>query len=260
MHWIKGYAALAWPLIELTKKHMPFLWPSQHMQAMRALQDAMLQSSVLITLDYALDQCAYLAVDSSVHGVGWILSQDCLDGKRHLVHFSSLSWNSQEAHYSQAKLELYGLFRALQALRHHLIGIRNLVVEMDTQYIKGMLQHPNVQPNAVLNQWIAAILLFNFHLVHVPANKHLEPDGLSRRPPVEGEDIEDEDPEDWIDSVLCLGVWTTTWTQQPSAQIIGQLVSTYNLSDSVMTIPTSDATRVQDEDLLQIQRFLMTHE
>ncbi len=126
------------------------------------LQNTILQSSALVTLDYASDRCTYLAVDSSVCGVGWILSQDCLDGKHHLVRFGSLSWNSREAHYSQAKLELYGLFQALRVLRHHLIGIQNLVVEMDTQYIKGMLQHPDVQPNAVLNRWIAAILLFNF--------------------------------------------------------------------------------------------------
>ena len=78
------------------------------------------------------------------------------------------------------KLELYGLFRALRALHLHLIGIRRLVVEMDVQFIRGMLNNPDVQPNATINHWIAAILLFDFKLAHVPADKHKGPDGLSR--------------------------------------------------------------------------------
>jgi len=44
-----------------------------------------------------------------------------------------------------------------------------------------MLKNPDVQPNAALNGWIAAIILFDFKLVHVLAEKHQGPDGLSRR-------------------------------------------------------------------------------
>jgi len=42
----------------------------------------------------------------------------------------------------------------------------------------GMLKNPDIQPNATINQWIAAILLFDFNLVHMPAAKHHRPDGL----------------------------------------------------------------------------------
>src|SRR6266404_1076667 len=50
---------------------------------------------------------------------------------------------------------------------------------MDAQYVHGMLANPNIQPNATMNRWITAILLFTFKLVHVPAEKHQGPDGLS---------------------------------------------------------------------------------
>ena len=55
------------------------------------------------------------------------------------------------------------------------------MVVVDAQYIKGMLNRPDLHPNAAMNQWIAAILMFNFELVHVPGVKHKGPDGLSRR-------------------------------------------------------------------------------
>ena len=54
----------------------------------------------------------------------------------------------------------------------HIIGVRNLVVEVDAKYIKGMINNPDIQPNATINRWIAGILLFEFKLVHVPGTHH----------------------------------------------------------------------------------------
>lgn len=82
------------------------------------------------------------------------------------------------------------------------IGAKRLVVEVDAQYIKGMLNKPDIHPNAAMNRWISAILLFDFELVHVPGNKHKGPDGLSRR----------RVAEEWVDEVLGCGVWVAgTW-------------------------------------------------
>jgi hypothetical protein len=58
--------------------------------------------------------------------------------------------------------------------------VKNLVVEVDAKYLKGMLNNPDIQPNTTINRWIAGILLFDFKLVHVPAIHHMAADGLSR--------------------------------------------------------------------------------
>ncbi|KIK73060.1 hypothetical protein PAXRUDRAFT_21273 [Paxillus rubicundulus Ve08.2h10] len=55
-------------------------------------------------------------------------------------------------------------------------------LELDAKYVKGMINNPDLQPNVTINRWIAGILLFSFKLVHVPAEKHAGPDGLSRMP------------------------------------------------------------------------------
>ncbi|EJF55460.1 hypothetical protein DICSQDRAFT_26061, partial [Dichomitus squalens LYAD-421 SS1] len=54
-------------------------------------------------------------------------------------------------------------------------------IEVDAKYIKGMLAAPDLQPNAVINRWIAEILTYPHKLIHVPATKHKGPDALSRR-------------------------------------------------------------------------------
>ena len=163
---------------------------------MEQLKTAIITSPALIPINYKTERMVYLSVDSSFRAVGWILSQDCEDGQRRPSRFGSIGWNERESRYSQPKIELYGLFRTLRALRMHIVGIANLVIEMDAQYVRGMLNNPDVQLNTAINRWIAAILLFDFKLVHVPAEKHLGPDGLSRREPIPGEDDNEDDPEE----------------------------------------------------------------
>jgi hypothetical protein len=81
MHiWIKGYSAIARPLIDLTRKDTTFEWQDQHEQAMQTLKDAIIQSPALVSIDYSTDHAVYLSVNSSVHSIGWILAQDCPDG------------------------------------------------------------------------------------------------------------------------------------------------------------------------------------
>src|SRR5713101_4702934 len=104
---------------------------------MQALKDMIVHSSTLISIDYEADHAIYLAIDSSVQGIGWILSQDCANGWHCPSCFGSIAWNECKAWYSQAKIELYGLFHVLHAMHFHLVGIRKLIVEMDALYIYG---------------------------------------------------------------------------------------------------------------------------
>ena len=137
-----------------------------------------------------------------MNGVGFILLQVREDRKRYPSRFGSIVFNDRESRYSQAKLKLFGLFRALKQTQLFTIGVRNFVVEMDAKFIKGMLNSPTLHPNDAINRWISAILLFNFELVHIPAAKHTGADGLSQRPHAV-EDLDAEEPdelEDWIDS------------------------------------------------------------
>ena len=93
-------------------------------------------------------------------------------------------------------MELFGLFRALRAVQLYIIGVKNLVVKMNAVYIKGMVNNPDMQPNAIINRWIASILLFDFKLRHVPATEFICMDKLLRRwgalkDPVEEDNFEE---------------------------------------------------------------------
>ncbi|KAJ3886390.1 hypothetical protein GG344DRAFT_57552, partial [Lentinula edodes] len=118
---------------------------------------------------------------------------------RYVNRFGSITLNEREARYSQAKLELYGLFRSLRATRLWTVGAQHFVVEVDALYIRGMINNPDIQPNAAVNRWIAGILLFSFTMVHVPSER-IAADGPSRRTRQPEDQLEEPDDfEDWID-------------------------------------------------------------
>ena len=62
-------------------------------------------------------------------------------------------WNEREQNYSQVKIKLYGLFQALKAVKLFIVGVKNLTVEVDAKYIKGMINNPDtIQPSMMINQ------------------------------------------------------------------------------------------------------------
>jgi hypothetical protein len=274
---IQNYATIARPLIHLTRKDVEFEWTDEQEKAMNELKDKVTSAPCLRPIDYASDRTVILSVDSSDIAVGWILSQIDENGKKVPSRYGSITWNEVESRYSQPKLELYGLFRALRAMRLYLIGLKRFTVEMDAESVKGMINNPDIQPTAVLNRWIAGIKLFDFDLVHVPGKEFKGPDGLSRRALGEGEKVDDEDVDEWIDSALGLGLWNETWRGHEPGETALSIVRimddtaiysrSYALSyayqlaglpSETTPLPRSSVSIAKDEELDHISHYLDT--
>ena len=180
--YIKDFARLAEPLHLLMRKGVPFKWGPAQDKSMADLKEALVNSVPLGNIDYESDGAVVLAVDTSYKAVGFYIYQEDPDDKKKktFVKFGSITLNDREAHFSQPKRELFGLKRALEVSEYLLIGCRRLIVETDAKYIHGMLNHPEMGPNATINRWIEKILMFHFELRHVPGET-FGPDGLSRR-------------------------------------------------------------------------------
>jgi hypothetical protein len=277
---IHNFSHIARPLINLTKKDAPFVFGAEQREAMQILKDVVLSSPTLKCLDYMSKREVILAVDTSNIAIGFILLQVGEDGKRYPSRFGSIALTEVESRYSQAKLELYGLFRALRAVCVFIFGVKNLTVEVDAKYIKGMINNPDLQPNVTSNWWIAGIILFSFKLVHISALKHKGVDGLSRRLPVEEDPMEDGDYEDWIDRAysfsiallndrtyriyggcvdICHDIHNTCFTSQTAcAPILHVYFDATRAEDPKPDILRSEQARVQDALLTSIERFLIT--
>jgi hypothetical protein len=246
---IKNYTLVARPLIQLTRKDAPFEIGPPQLESMRKLKAAILESPALRPIDYESDRPVILAVDSCANGVGYILFQVGENGKRYPSRFGSITFNDRESRYSQAKLELYGLFRALKHTQIFTIGVKKLVVEMDAKFVKDMINSPTLHPNDAINRWISAILLFDFESVHVPAEKHTGADGLSRRPRAQEDPPPDDsnELEEWIDSNtgLYLDLHTPSFHDPLLAAVQSYVLSSPTSPPSSFNIGTVPSPSIQ---------------
>ena len=251
--WIPNYSKIVRPLSELYHQDKEFIWDQRRQDAFDEIKKLVTSAPALRPIDYTSDNPVILSVDSSRDAAGMILSQIDEQGRKRPARYGSVPMSERESRYSQPKLELFGLYRALRHWRLHIIGVKNLRVEVDAKYIKGMLNEPDLQPNAAINRWIQGILLFDFALVHVPADKHKGPDALSRRALAEGETAEPDD-DSWLDNIALLthfpALHNDPFTATPCE-------STYDPT----TLPSCFSARITQENMLsQIHHFLDTLE
>ena len=167
---ILNFARRANTLVNLTCKGVPFQFGPEQQAVQDDLKQALIASPALRPIDYSSDSPIILAVDTSTIMVRFYLCQANTKNpqKRYYARFRSIPLNNREQRFSQPKLELYGLFRALCTYKIFIVGVRNLIVEVDARYIKGMLNNPDIAPSTSINRWIISILTFHFELRHIP--------------------------------------------------------------------------------------------
>jgi hypothetical protein len=180
---IPNYGLRANELQKLTKKGVHFTWGPKQIESADLVKEGVLNAKAIRPLDIHSQGMVVLAADTSYIGIGfYIYQEDEVDPKvKFYAKFGSKTLNEREARFSQPKRELFGLKEALRLNTHSIVGVRRLIVETDAKYIKGMLENPDLMPNATINRWIDAITMFHFTLRH-KAGATFGPDGLSRRP------------------------------------------------------------------------------
>ena len=234
--WIRGFSLIAKPLTLLTKiaVQRQFFFSKEAEAAQNELKRLVSTAPVLVKLDYdaaklfthqdslprpSENGLVIIAVDSCQNGSGWILYQ-MVEKEKHPVIFGSCTFNDAESRYSQAKLELYGVFRAVKDLRHRVWGI-HFRIDVDAKFLIEMVKQPDL-PNAPMTRWISYIALFDYVMNHVPAQSHAGADGLSRRRRTP-EDSEDEDAEEYLDKFMGSGFLVSS--PPPSFSLINFLSS-----------------------------------
>ena len=141
-HSLRSIHYLSLSVTILNRKGAPWEFAEDQITAMEDLKQALLTSLSLRPIYYTSMAPVIFSIDTSYIAVRYILSQCDLENSKlwYYAQFGFITLNKRECQFSQPKLKLYGLYRALRLLKLYLIGICNLVIEVDTRYIKGMLQ------------------------------------------------------------------------------------------------------------------------
>jgi hypothetical protein len=95
--------------------NVEFIWDERRQEAFSTIKSLIISAPALRPIDYTSENPVVLSVDSSTEAAGMMLSQLGDDGKtKYPAHYGSLPMDEVASRYSQPKLELFRLFRALQ--------------------------------------------------------------------------------------------------------------------------------------------------
>lgn len=195
---IKGYAAIAKPLNDLTRgyatSHRPksrrsdnqlldpkqlfgIRWTPECQLAFSTLIDRLTSAPVLGFADPALPYI--LHTDANTTGLGAALYQE-QEGKLRAIAFASRGLTQSESHYPAHKLEFLALkWSVTENVQDYLYGA-NFTVITDSNPLTYILTSAKLDASS--HRWLSALSTFSFKLQYRAGRHNLDADALSRRP------------------------------------------------------------------------------
>ena len=123
---MKGFAAIAKPMTDLTKKDRDFTWNTEEEAAFQKLKEALASAPILQVFDK--DKPHEVWVDASDYAVGATLVQEDDDSKRWLpVEYLSHRLSVVEQNYDATNREFVAILSALKCWCHYLLGAHFIV-------------------------------------------------------------------------------------------------------------------------------------
>jgi len=131
--------------------------------------------------------------DTSKWASGAVLTQLDINGARHPCAFISRTFSPMERNYKIYDRELLSLIRALQEWRHHIQGSNHETIVYSDH--KNLTYFRNAQKlNRRQARWSLLLSEFDIKLIHIPGERMILSNALSRRPDfIPDKDTDNED-------------------------------------------------------------------
>ena len=172
--YIKGFAAIAAPLTDLTKSTVSWRWTYVHQTAFNELKNIMISSPVLFAPDD--DKEFVVTVDAGPRAVGGVLEQEYEDGY-HVVAYAYHRLSEREEKYSQYEKEFLGLLHCLRKWKHYLQGKQFKVFSDNKSLVQFMKTHRD--PHHRVARWLEEFELWSPDIIHIEGKSN-KADGPSR--------------------------------------------------------------------------------
>lgn len=171
---IKDFSKITKPLVNLTKKNIPFVWCPFCDEAFNLLRSLLSNPPILKYPDF--DQMFFLTCDASDIAIGAVLSQ-MHENQDLPIAFASRSLNSAENHYSTIEKELLAIVWAVKHYRPYLYG-RSFTLITDHQPLTWLNGLKN--PTSRLMRWRVELDEYDFVVKYKPGKQNVIADALSR--------------------------------------------------------------------------------
>ena len=173
---VPGFAGIARPLHELTRKNATFQWSDACERSFIELKRLLASPPILVA---PRDEGTYvLDTDASDQALGVVLQQE-QDGVLRVIAYASRALSDVERRYCITRKELLGVVYGLKKFRQHLLG-RPVVVRTDHAALTHLLR--TKEPIGQQGRWLDLLGEFQLTIQHRPGRVHSNSDALSCRP------------------------------------------------------------------------------
>jgi hypothetical protein len=186
---IRGFAEIARPLTNLTKKDVKFEWTQECKDALDKLIAAVTCGPTLWHPDPTRQYELY--TDASSFAVGAVLLQRDDQNKPRVVGYHSNSLNSAERNYTVGDREFLGIIKALQWCRHLVVDSPHKILLYTDHDNLRYYRHPQKICRRVA-RYLGVLADFDLEIRHIAGTKNWA-DPLSRRPDLKPEEGDNED-------------------------------------------------------------------
>jgi hypothetical protein len=173
---IRGFAHLARPLNELTRKDAEWSWEERQQKAFDELKKRVTTEPVLA--HPILTDPFELEVDASGFAMGVVLLQKKEDGKKHPIAYYSKTLSAAERNYDVYDLELLAIVNAMDHWRPYLAGSpHKIVIYSDHQNLLYWKE-----PHKISRRVAREVLMlseYNFEIHHIKGTANGRADALS---------------------------------------------------------------------------------
>jgi len=177
---IKGFASIAQPLTQLTRKNVSFQWTPDHQEAFDILKQRLTTAPILSYPSF--NSPFLLETDASIKGIGAVLSQCQDDNHPHPVAYSSRSLTAAERNYSITELETLAVVWAVSHFHSYLYG-QDVTIYTDHAAVHAILNTPT--PSGKHARWWSKVYgsgISSVTIVYRPGKSNVKADALSRNP------------------------------------------------------------------------------
>lgn len=172
---VAGFARIAHPLTELTKKNQKFVFNEACVNAFEKLKGELVKAPILAIYDSKRETEVH--TDASSHGYGAVLMQKQNDEKWHPVSYYSKKTSEAESKYHSFELETLAVMNAVRRWETFLKGIRFRIVT-DCIAFRMTLSKKNINPR--IARWALELENFDYEVEHRSGIRMGHVDALSR--------------------------------------------------------------------------------
>lgn len=172
---VKGFAQIASPLTNLTRKQVQFHWSDDCQSAFDKLKRALISAPILAYPDFA--KSFQLYVDASADGIGMALGQ-YQNETEVVIAYAGRDLSRAERNYSATEREALAVIEGIKRFQPYLYG-RKFTVYTDHNALRWLMGIKD--PTGRLARWSLLIQQYDFDIIHRAGKSNGNADALSRR-------------------------------------------------------------------------------